>query len=57
MTTINASISGVLPLTRVKNQLTHVLAHCEIDEPSGTSTGLACPTPARTRRRRRHWSK
>jgi hypothetical protein len=35
--------SGVLRMTWVRDQLTHVLHHCDTDEPSGTWTGLACP--------------
>ena len=35
--------SGVLRMTWVRDQLAHVLHHCETDEPSGTWTGLACP--------------
>ena len=38
-----AELSGVLRLTWVRDQLAHVLDHCETDEPSGTWTGLACP--------------
>jgi hypothetical protein len=36
-------LTGVLRLTRVHDSLAHVLEHCEADEPSGTSTGLAGP--------------
>ncbi len=35
--------SGMLRMTWVRDQLAHVLDHCETDEPSGTWTGLACP--------------
>ncbi len=35
--------SGVLRMTQVRDQLAHVLDHCDTDEPSGTWTGLACP--------------
>ena len=38
-----AGLSGVLRMTWVRDQLAHVLDHCETDEPSGTWTGLACP--------------
>ena len=38
-----AGPSGVLRMTWVRDQLAHVLDHCETDEPSGTWTGLACP--------------
>src|SRR5579859_4666985 len=36
-------LTGVLRLTRVNDNLAHVLEHCEADEPSGTWTGLAGP--------------
>ena len=36
-------LTGVLRLTRVRDNLAHVLEHCEADEPSGTWTGLAGP--------------
>jgi hypothetical protein len=36
-------LTGVLRLTRVHDNLAHVLEHCEADEPSGTWTGLAGP--------------
>jgi hypothetical protein len=38
-----AGPGGVLRLTWVRDRLTHVLEHCEVDEPSGTWTGQACP--------------
>ena len=38
-----AGPSGMLRMTWVRDQLAHVLEHCETDEPSGTWTGLACP--------------
>ena len=38
-----AGLSGVLRMTWVRDQLAHVLEHCDTDEPSGTWTGLACP--------------
>jgi hypothetical protein len=31
-------LTGVLRLTRVQDNLAHVMEHCEIDEPSGTWT-------------------
>jgi hypothetical protein len=36
-------LSGVLRLTRVRDNLAHVLAHSHADETPGTWTGLACP--------------
>jgi hypothetical protein len=36
-------LTGVLRLTRVHDNLAHVLEHCDADEPSGTWTGLAGP--------------
>ena len=36
-------LTGVLRLTWVHDNLAHVLEHCEVDEPSGTWTGLAGP--------------
>ena len=36
-------LTGVLRLTRVHDNLAHVLEHCQADEPSGTWTGLAGP--------------
>jgi len=36
-------LTGVLRLTWVYDNLAHVLEHCEVDEPSGTWTGLAGP--------------
>jgi hypothetical protein len=41
--TEEAGLNGVLRLTRVTDHLEHVLAHNQLDEPSGTWTGLACP--------------
>jgi hypothetical protein len=38
-----AGPGGVLRMTWVRDQLAHVLDHCDTDEPSGTWTGLACP--------------
>lgn len=38
-----AGPGGVLRLTWVRDRLSHVLEHCDTDEPSGTWTGLACP--------------
>jgi hypothetical protein len=35
-------LSGVLRMTWVHDDLAHVLEHADIDEPSGTWTGLAC---------------
>jgi len=43
-TSITASgLSGVLRMTWLYDDLAHVLEHADIDEPSGTWTGLACP--------------
>ncbi len=36
-------LSGVLQMTWVHDDLAHVLEHADVDEPSGTWTGLACP--------------
>ena len=36
-------LTGVLRLTWVHDNLAHVLQHSQVDEPSGTWTGLACP--------------
>ena len=36
-------LTGVLRLTRVHDNLTHVLDYSQADETSGTWTGLACP--------------
>ena len=36
-------LSGVLRMTWVHDDLAHVLEHADIDESSGTWTGLACP--------------
>ena len=41
--TANPALDGVLRLTWVRDNLTHVLEHCDTDEPPGTWTGLACP--------------
>jgi hypothetical protein len=30
-------------MTVVQDRLAHVLEHCDVDEPTGTWTGLACP--------------
>jgi hypothetical protein len=38
-----AKLTGVLRLTRMSDQLAHVLAHSQADEPTGTWTGLAGP--------------
>jgi hypothetical protein len=38
-----AGLSGVLRTAWVRDQLAHVLHHCDTDETSGTWTGLACP--------------
>jgi hypothetical protein len=35
-------LSGILRLTWVQDDLAHVLEHSDVDEPSGTWTGLAC---------------
>ena len=35
-------LSGVLRMTWVHDDLAHVLEHADVDEPSGTWTGLAC---------------
>jgi hypothetical protein len=49
VTTVNAigadgaGLSGVLRMTWMRDDLAHVLGHCEAGEPSGTWTGLACP--------------
>jgi hypothetical protein len=40
---LNVTLSPVLRLTWVSDQLAHVLEHSQIGEPSGTWTGLACP--------------
>jgi hypothetical protein len=37
-----AGLSGVMQMTWASDHLTHVLEHCETDEPPGTWTGLAC---------------
>ena len=39
-----ARLTGTLRLTWVQDHLAHVLDHCQTDEPSGTWTGLACPS-------------
>jgi hypothetical protein len=36
-------LGGTLRLTWVTDHLAHVLEHVEVDEASGTWTGLACP--------------
>jgi hypothetical protein len=36
-------LTGVLRLTWVHDNLAHVQQHSQVDEPSGTWTGLACP--------------
>jgi hypothetical protein len=38
-----AGLSGVLRITRVADDLAHVLEHSQTDETRGTWTGLACP--------------
>jgi hypothetical protein len=40
---LSATLSPVLRLTWVTDQLAHVLDHTQLGEPSGTWTGLACP--------------
>jgi hypothetical protein len=40
---LSATLSPVLRLTWVNDQLAHVLAHTQLGEPSGIWTGLACP--------------
>jgi len=40
---LSATLSPVLRLTWVSDQLAHVLDHAQLGEPSGTWTGLACP--------------
>ena len=45
MTTTNITapgLSGVLRMTWMHDDLAHVLEHADVDEPSGTWTGLAC---------------
>lgn len=42
MAATDAELSGTLRLTLVQDQLVHVLEHCDVDEPTGTWTGLAC---------------
>jgi hypothetical protein len=37
------ALTGALRLTRLQDDLRHVLAHNDTDEPAGTWTGLACP--------------
>ena len=37
------SLTGVLRMTWVQDNLAHVLDHSQADETSGTWTGLACP--------------
>jgi hypothetical protein len=36
-------LTGTLRLTWITDHLAHVLEHVEVDEASGTWTGLACP--------------
>jgi hypothetical protein len=43
MKTACAGPSGVLRMTWMTDNLAHVLAHSDADEPTGTWTGLACP--------------
>ena len=43
MAATGADLSGVLRMTLVQDQLVHVMEHCDVDEPTGTWTGLACP--------------
>ena len=38
------SLTGILRLTWVQDNLAHVLQHSQADETSGTWTGLACPS-------------
>jgi hypothetical protein len=40
---LSATLSPVLRLTWVTDDLAHVLDHKQLGEPSGTWTGLACP--------------
>ena len=47
-----AGLSGVLRMTLVQDQLAHVLDHCDVDEPTGTWTGLACPAASQRTSRR-----
>ena len=35
-------LSGVMRMTWLHDDLAHVLEHADVDEPSGTWTGLAC---------------
>lgn len=42
--TEETELSGVLRLTWVTDHLEHVLHHSQADEPTGTWTGLACPS-------------
>jgi hypothetical protein len=42
-TDLSATLSPVLRLTWVSDQLAHVLDHTQLGEPSGTWMGLACP--------------
>lgn len=39
----STGLSGVLRMTLVQDRLAHVLEHCDVDEPTGTWTGQACP--------------
>lgn len=38
-----AGLTGTLHLTWVRDSLDHVLAHADVDEPTGTWTGRGCP--------------
>src|SRR5271156_5198296 len=40
---LSATLSPVLRLTWVGDELAHVLDHRQLGEPSGTWSGLACP--------------
>jgi hypothetical protein len=40
---LGLGLGGTLRLTWVTDHLAHVLEHVEVDEASGTWTGLACP--------------
>jgi hypothetical protein len=42
-TASSPGLDGVLRLTWVNDNLSHVMHHCDADEPAGTWTGLACP--------------
>jgi hypothetical protein len=43
ITITGIGLTGVLRMTRVQDNLAHVLDHSHTDETSGTWTGLACP--------------